>query len=101
MTNKVNELLTAKTTADYFKVCSKIANELEQYSKTAGDIFYQLHNIGLVDIVFNGDLSINFIIEGIIKTTDDIYNLLKWVNDTPIKITKNNFTNYIIVKVVL
>ena len=100
MTNKVNELLTAKTTAEYFEVCASIARELEdEYSAIAANVFYQLHNNGLIDIVFDGD--INFIIEGINKTLEDISNLLKWTDSDLIKITKNNSTDNIIVKVVL
>lgn len=100
MTKKVNELLTAQTTSEYFKVCSEIAQELEEeYSAIAANVFYQLHNNGLIDIVFDGD--INFIIEGINKTVEDISNLLKWTNSDLIKITKNNSTDIIIVKVVL
>lgn len=97
---KVNELLTAQTTSEYFKVCSEIAQELEdEYSIIAANVFYQLHNNGLIDIVFDGD--INFIIEGINKTVKDISNLLKWTDSDLIKITKNNSTGYITVKVVL
>ena len=100
MTKKVNELLTAQTTSEYFKICSEIAQELEEeYSSIAANVFYQLHNNGLIDIVFDGD--INFIIEGINKSIEDIKNLLKWINSNQIKITKNNSTGYIIVKVVL
>lgn len=100
MREKVNELLTAKTTSEYFKVCSEIAQKLEdEYSIIAANIFYQLHNNGLIDIVFDGD--INFIIEGINKTVEDINNLLKWTDSDLIKITKNNSTGYITVKVVL
>lgn len=100
MTKKVNELLTAQTTSEYFKVCSKIAQELEEeYSIIAANVFYQLHNNGLIDIVFDGD--INFIIEGINKTVKDISNLLRWTDSDLIKITKNNSTDNIIVKVVL
>lgn len=100
MTKKVNELLTAQTTSEYFKVCSEIAQELEEeYSIIAANVFYQLHNNGLIDIVFDGD--INFIIEGINKTVEDINDLLEWTSSDLIKITKNNSTGYIIVKVVL
>ena len=100
MTKKVNELLTAKTATEYFEVCSKIAQELEEeYSIIAANVFYQLHNNGLIDIVFDGD--INFIIEGINKTVKDVANLLKWINSNQIKITKNNSTGYITIKVVL
>ena len=100
MTKKVNELLTAQTTSEYFKICSEIAQALEEeYSSIAANVFYQLHNNGLIDIVFDGD--INFIIEGINKSIEDIKNLLKWINSNQIKITKNNSTGYIIVKVVL
>lgn len=100
MREKVNELLTAQTTSEYFKVCSEIAKELEEeYSIIAANVFYQLHNNGLIDIVFDGD--INFIIEGINKTVEDISNLLKWTDSDLIKITKNNSTGYITVKVVL
>ena len=100
MTNKVNELLTAQTTAEYFKVCASIAQELEEeYSLTSANVFYQLHNNGLIDIVFDGD--INFVIEGINKTVDDISDLLKWTNSNLIKITKDNSKDIIIVKVVL
>ena len=100
MTNKVNELLTAQTTAEYFKVCASIAQELEEeYSAIAANVFYQLHNNGLIDIVFDGD--INFVIEGINKSVEDISDLLKWTSSDLIKITKNNSTDIIIVKVVL
>ena len=100
MMKKVNELLTAQTTSEYFKVCTSIAQELEEeYSAIAANVFYQLHNNGLIDIVFDGD--INFIIEGINKTVEDISDLLKWINSNLIKITKNNSTDNIIVKVVL
>ena len=100
MTKKVNELLTAQTTAEYFKVCASIARELEEeYSAIAANVFYQLHNNGLIDIVFDGD--INFIIEGINKSVEDISDLLKWTSSDLIKITKNNSTDIIIVKVVL
>ena len=100
MTNKVNELLTAQTTSEYFKVCASIARELEEeYSAIAANVFYQLHNNGLVDIVFDGD--INFIIEGINKTVENINDLLKWTDSDLIKITKNNSTDIITVKVVL
>ena len=100
MTKKVNKLLTAQTTSEYFKVCTSIAQELEEeYSITTANVFYQLHNNGLIDIVFDGD--INFIIEGINKTVEDISDLLKWTNSNLIKITKNNSTDNIIVKVVL
>lgn len=100
MTKKVNELLTAKTATEYFEVCIEISNVLEQYSTVADDVFFQLHNDGLIDIIMN-DFSINFIIEGINKTVEDISNLLKWIDSNQIKITKNNSTGYIIVKVVL
>ena len=94
MTKKVNELLTAKTTSEYFKVCSEIAQELEEeYSVTVANVFYQFHNNGLIDIVFDGD--INFIIEGTNKTVENINNLLKWTDNDLIKITKNNSTSYI------
>ena len=100
MTKKVNELLTAQTTSEYFKVCTSIAQELEEeYSAITANVFYQLHNNGLIDIVFDGD--INFIIEGINKSVEDISDLLKWTNSDLITITKNNSTGYIIVKVVL
>lgn len=100
MTKKVNELLTAQTTSEYFKVCTSIAQELEEeYSITAANVFYQLHNNGLIDIVFDGD--INFIIEGINKTVEDISDLLKWTDSDLIEITKNNSKDIIIVKVVL
>ena len=101
MSKKVNKLLTAKTTSEYFEVCTSIAQELEEeYSAIAANVFYQLHNNGLIDIVFDGD--INFIIEGINKSVEDVTNLLKWINtDKPIKITKNNSTDNIIAKVVL
>ena len=100
MTNKVNELLTAQTTSEYFKVCTRIAQELEEgYSSIAANVFYQLHNNGLIDIVFDGD--INFIIEGINKTVEDISDLLKWTSSDLITITKNNSKDIIIVKVVL
>ena len=100
MTKKVNELLTAQTTSEYFKVCTSIAQELEEeYSAIAANVFYQLHNNGLIDIVFDGD--INFIIEGINKSVEDISDLLKWTNSDLITITKNNLKDIIIVKVVL
>ena len=100
MTKKVNKLLTAQTISEYFEVCTRIAQELEEeYSSIAANVFYQLHNNGLIDIVFDGD--INFIIEGINKTVEDISDLLKWINSNLIKITKNNSTDNIIVKVVL
>ena len=100
MTKKLNELLTAQTTSEYFKVCSEIAQELEEeYSAIAANVFYQLHNNGLIDIVFDGD--INFIIEGINKSVEDISDLLKWTNSDLITITKNNLKDIIIVKVVL
>ena len=99
MKEKVNELLTAQTTSEYFKVCSEIANELEHYSTTASDIFYQLHNNGLVDIKISGDISINFIIQGINKDEKEFINMLKWINDKAIIIKKQD--DYIIVKVVL
>ena len=100
MSKKVNELLTAQTTSEYFKVCSEIAQELEEeYSAIAANVFYQLHNNGLIDIVFDGD--INFIIEGINKSVEDISDLLKWTNSDLITITKNNLKDIIIVKVVL
>lgn len=100
MTKKVNELLTAKTTAEYFEVCASIAQELEnEYSIIAANVFYQFHNNGLIDIVFDGD--INFIINGINKTVEDISNLLRWTDNDLIKITKNNSTGCIIIKVVL
>lgn len=100
MSKKVNELLTAQTTSEYFKVCTSIVQELEEeYSPIAANVFYQLHNNGLIDIVFDGD--INFIIEGINKTVEDISDLLKWTNSDLIKITKNNSKDIIIVKVVL
>ena len=100
MTKKVNELLTAKTATEYFEVCMEISKGLEQYSTVANDVFFQLHNDGLIDIIMN-NFSINFIIEGINKSIEDIKNLLKWINSNQIKITKNNSTGYIIVKVVL
>ena len=99
MTKKVNELLTAKTTAEYFKVCAEIANELEHYSITASNIFYQLHNNGLVDIKIRGDVSINFIVQGINKDEKEFINMLKWINDKAIIIKKQD--DYIIIKVVL
>ena len=100
MTKKVNELLTAQTTSEYFKICTSIAQELEEeYSAITANVFYQLHNNGLIDIVFDGD--INFIIEGINKSVEDISDLLKWTSSDLIKMTKNNSTGYIIVKVVL
>ena len=100
MREKVNELLTAQTTSEYFKICTSIAQELEEeYSAIAANVFYQLHNNGLIDIVFDGD--INFIIEGINKSVEDISDLLKWTDSDLIKITKNNSTDIIIVKVVL
>lgn len=99
MTKKVNELLTAKTTAEYFKICAEIANELEHYSTTASDIFYQLHNNGLVDIKIKGDISINFIVQGINKDEKEFINMLKWINNKPIIIKKQD--DYITVKVVL
>ena len=100
MSKKVNELLTAQTTSEYFKVCASIAQELEEeYSAIAANVFYQLHNNGLIDIVFDGD--INFIIEGINKSVEDISDLLKWTNSDLITITKNNLKDIIIVKVVL
>ena len=100
MKEKINGLLTAQTTSEYFEVCTSIARELEEeYSATAANVFYQLHNNGLIDIVFDGD--INFIIEGINKTVEDISNLLEWTNSNLIEITKNNSTDIIIVKVVL
>ena len=100
MTKKVNELLTAQTITEYFKICSEIAQELEkEYSVIAANVFYQFHNNGLIDIVFDGD--INFIIEGINKTVEDISDLLKWTNSNLIKITKDNSKDIIIVKVVL
>ena len=100
MTKKVKELLTARTTSEYFKVCTSIAQELEEeYSAIAANVFYQLHNNGLIDIVFDGD--INFIIEGINKSVEDISDLLIWTDSDLIKITKNNSTDIIIVKVVL
>ena len=100
MSKKVNELLTAQTTSEYFEVCTSIARELEEeYSAIAANVFYQLHNNGLIDIVFDGD--INFIIEGINKSVEDISNLLKWTDSDLIKITKNNSKDIIIVKVVL
>ena len=101
MREKVNELLTAKTTSEYFKVCSEIAQELEEeYSIIAANVFYQMNNNGLIDIIMN-DFSIDFIIEGINKSVEDVANLLKWINSNQIKITKNNSTGYIIIKVVL
>lgn len=99
MTKKVNELLTAKTTSEYFEICSEIAKELEQCSITASNIFYQLHNNGLVDIIINGDISIDFIVHGIGKDEKEFIDILKWIDDTPIVIKKQN--DYIIVKVVL
>ena len=100
MSKKVNELLTAQTTSEYFKVCTSIAQELEEgYSSIAANVFYQLHNNGLIDIIFDGD--INFIIEGINKSVEDIGDLLKWTDSDLIKNTKNNSTDIIIVKVVL
>lgn len=98
MTKLVNKMLTAKTTTEYFKACMEVANELEQYSTTANDIFYQVNNNGLIDIVFDGN--INFIIEGSFRTVDYVTNSLKWVKgNNPIKITKKD--DNIIVKVVL
>ena len=99
MTKKVNELLTAKTTSEYFKICSEIANELEHYSTAASDIFYQLHNNGLVDIKIKGDISINFIVQGINKDEKEFINMLKWINDKTIIVKKQD--DYITVKVVL
>ena len=100
MTKKINELLTAKTTSEYFKVCTSIAEELEEeYSAITANVFYQLHNNGLIDIVFDGD--INFIIEGINKIIEDISNLLQWTDSDLIKITKDNSKDIIIVKAVL
>ena len=100
MSKKVNELLTAQKTSEYFKVCTSIAQELEEeYSAIAANVFYQLHNNGLIDIVFASD--INFIIEGINKSVEDISDLLKWTNSDLITITKNNLKDIIIVKVVL
>lgn len=94
MTEKINELLTARTTSEYFQVCSEIAQKLEEeYSVTAANVFYQFHNNGLIDIVFDSD--INFIIEGINKTVENISDLLKWTNNDLIKIIKNNSTGYI------
>ena len=101
MTKKVNKLLTAKTVTEYFEICSKIAQELEQYSVTADDVFFQMNNDGLIDIIIN-DFSIDFIIEGINKSVEDVTNLLNWINtDKPIKIIKDSLTDNIIVKVVL
>lgn len=101
MTKKVNELLTAQTTSEYFEICVEISKVLEQYSVTADDVFFQMNNNGLTDIIIN-DFSIDFIIEGINKSVEDVTNLLKWINtDKPIKITKNNSTDIITVKVVL
>lgn len=101
MTKKVNELLTAKTATEYFEVCVEISNVLEQYSTVADDVFFQMNNNGLIDIIIN-NFDINFIIEGINKSVEDVTNLLKWINtDKPIKITKDNLTDNIIIKVVL
>ena len=101
MTKKVNELLTAKTATEYFEVCVEISNVLEQYSTIADDVFFQMNNNGLIDIIMN-DFSIDFIIEGINKSVEDITNLLSWINtNKPIKITKDNSTDNITVKVVL
>lgn len=100
MTKKVNELLTAKTTSEYFKVCVEISNVLEQYSTVANDVFFQMNNNGLIDIIMN-DFNINFIINGINKSIEDVTSLLKWTDSDLIKITKNNSTDNIIVKVVL
>ena len=101
MTKKVNELLTAQTTSEYFEICIEISKVLEQYSVIADDVFFQMNNNGLIDIIIN-DFSIDFIINGIGKSVKDIKNLLKWINtDKPIEITKNNSTDNIIVKVVL
>ena len=99
MREKVNELLTAKTAIEYFNICVEISNVLKQYSIIAANIFYQLHS-RLIDIIIN-DFSINFIIEDINKSVEDVANLFKWINSNQIKITKNNSTGYIIVKVVL
>ena len=100
MTKKVNELLTAQTTSEYFKVCVEISNVLEQYSTVANDVFFQMNNNGLIDIIMN-DFNINFIINGINKSIEDVTSLLKWINSNQIEITKNNSTDNIIVKVVL
>ena len=100
MTKKVNELLTAKTTAEYFEVCSDISNVLMEYSTIADDVFFQLHNNGLIDIIIN-DFSIDFIIEGVNKSVEDVASLLRWIDNKQMKITKNNSTGYITVKVVL
>ena len=101
MTKKVNELLTAKTATEYFEVCVEISNVLEQYSTIADDVFFQMNNNGLIDIIMN-DFDIDFIIEGINKSVEDITNLLSWINtNKPIKITKDNSTDNITVKVVL
>lgn len=101
MTKKVNELLTAKTATEYFEVCVEISNVLEQYSTVAEDVFFQMNNNGLIDIIIN-NFDIDFIIEGINKSVEDVTNLLKWINtNKPIKITKDNLTDNIIVKVVL
>lgn len=99
MTELVNKMLTTNSTAKYFRTCAEIAEWLDEYSTVASDIFYQLHNNGLVDIVFDGDII--FVVEGIAKTVEDINNLLKWVDSHLIKITKNNSTGYIVVRVVL
>lgn len=100
MREKVNELLTAKTATEYFEVCVEISNVLEQYSTVTDDVFFQMNNNGLIDIIIN-DFSIDFIIDGINKSVKDVENLLKWINSNQIKITKNNSTGYITVKVVL
>lgn len=100
MRKKVNELLTAKTATEYFEVCVKISKVLEQYSTVADNVFFQMNNNGLIDIIMN-DFSIDFIIEGINKSIKDVTNLLEWINSNKIKITKNNSTGYIAVKVVL
>lgn len=100
MTKKVNELLTAKTATEYFEVCVEISNVLKQYSTVAEDVFFQMNNNGLIDIIIN-DFDIDFIIEGINKSIENVTNLLKWINSNQIKITKNNSTDNIIIKVVL
>lgn len=100
MRKKVNELLTAKTATEYFEVCVKISKVLEQYSTVADNVFFQMNNNGLIDIIMN-DFSIDFIIEGINKSIKDVTSLLEWINSNKIKITKNNSTGYITVKVVL
>lgn len=101
MTKKVNELLTAQTSTEYFEVCVEISKVLERYSAIADDVFFQMNNNGLIDIIMNNS-SIDFIIEGINKSIEDVKNFLKWINsDNSIKVTKDNSTDNIIIKVVL